>query len=63
MEYDNVVLVSDFSPVRFYDGQKIHRVLLRGVQRLIPRMASKNFLPHHKDDLVFHLWPRGARAT
>ena len=28
MEYDNVVFVSDFSPVRMYDGQKIYRVLL-----------------------------------
>ena len=55
MEYDNIVLVSDFNLVRIYDGQKIHPVLLSGVQRLIPRMASKNSLPSHKDNIIFHL--------
>jgi hypothetical protein len=58
-KYDNVVLVSDLSPIRFYDGQKIDCVMLRGVQPNNPSMASKNFLPHHKDHLVFHADPRG----
>ena len=63
MEYDNIVLVSDFNLVRIYDGQKIHPVLLRGVQRLIPRMASKNSLSQNKANLVFHLRPLSQRQV
>ena len=59
MEHETIAFVSDFNSVRIYAGQKIQSTLRCGVQRLIPKTASKNSLPNQKNNLVFHLLADG----